>query len=88
MNRPQTFPEVFAWRLSPCPNEACDDGRETIVDRRGYTTTRCEECEGRGEVDASCADCLCIAPLNLDGFCEDCACLVEIETLGPGRIAV
>ena len=33
----------------------------------------CEACEGSGEVDAACADCLVVRPLDDEGFCQPCA---------------
>ena len=64
---------AFDWRTAPCPNEGCDDGKVTMIEPNGFFTIACDECEGRAVVDASCAECACIKPLNDDGLCEPCA---------------
>ena len=67
---------AFSWRYADCPE--CD----TATGSRG-----CEECEGAGEVTCACASCFNVYPLNDDGECSDCSLLVQVEHLGPGRIA-
>ena len=52
-----------------CP--ACrGHGRVTSWD---YRADLCEECEGRMVVDASCACCDRIEPIDAEGFCRDCS---------------
>lgn len=67
---------TFSWRTDLCPD--CD----SATGSRG-----CETCEGSGEVTAACVGCFNCYPLNGDGECAGCAQLVEVEHLGPGRIA-
>lgn len=32
----------------------------------------CAECDGSGEIDAACAECCRVLPLDSEGFCEEC----------------
>jgi RecJ-like exonuclease len=54
-------------------NTGCDDGGF-------YAVGICDDCGGFGEVQASCACCDRIVPIDGEGFCRDCAddvCLTE-----------
>jgi RecJ-like exonuclease len=59
MTSPMTPTTPFTYRTTDCGS--CDG------------TRHCDECEGRGELDASCAECRAGLPLNDDGLCERCA---------------
>ncbi len=55
-------PPTFRYRDEPCSE--CDFG--------------CKECEGAGEVPASCADCGDVRPLDDDGLCAFCVDASEL----------
>lgn len=81
---------TFAYTTTPCT--FCDSGKATLIESIGFYSIVCPECDGAGEVDASCAECSCITPINADGLCERCndaneLTLVAFEAkyLGGGR---
>ena len=59
-------------------------GKVAEVDHYGYIDLRCDECMGFGLVDASCACCDRIEPIDDDGFCRDCSMVVTVEDTGDG----
>lgn len=78
MNAPNRLtPPAFSYRTVDC--EECNgDGYvlETASVRgeafdADWIEVPCEECN-RGQVDACCADCSRMVPLNVDGVCRDC----------------
>jgi hypothetical protein len=71
MTSPMTPTTPFKVRTVDCPD--CFMGRYERPEGPGYVSCECDECEGRGELDASCAECLAGLPLNDDGLCERCA---------------
>lgn len=83
-------PGSFNWRTEPCGE--CNGAGFTLEARRysgefygECVEVPCHACE-RGEIDAACAGCDHIAPLNDDMLCERCSALVEVEWLGNGRL--
>lgn len=66
---------AYEWREEPCE---CDLGKSYASDHEGYYERRCEDCEGSGTVQASCADCRNVMPLNDEGFCEKCRDSAEL----------
>lgn len=68
---------TYTYRLTPCPNEGCDDGKLCLVERNGFVAVTCPDCEGRAVVDASCSWCNRIVPLDDEGACADCMAPVE-----------
>lgn len=52
-----------------------------------YSDIICNDCGGQGQWDASCDTCGEIRPLDNFDTCANCSGFVEVEHLGPGRIA-
>jgi len=69
---------TYAYRQVLCPECGGEGTNLTIARVSGepvdsdWAEELCSECDGMREVDASCADCLRILPLNGEGFCEQC----------------
>lgn len=68
---------TYAFRTEPCPAEDCDNGKQISTDSLGFRAVRCETCEGDGTIDAGCAGCGTVCPLDEEGWCEDCTALTE-----------
>lgn len=68
---------TFAIRTTPCPE--CNDGHTYRPIRWSgeqfgeWVDERCDECAGTGLVEAGCASCEHIVPLDEHGFCACCA---------------
>ena len=78
MNRPANIQAAtYAWRTVDCL--ACSEGKIERTYSGGFYSIGCAECDGAGEVDASCAECDVIRPLNADGVCSDCALTNQVE---------
>lgn len=61
----------YSFRTTDC--DTCGGHRfVTDIGDDGFVARHCGECE-RGQVDATCADCLVVKPLDDEGFCERCA---------------
>lgn len=76
---------TYDWRTTPCE---CDGGTSYATDRDGYYDQRCEICEGAGELDAQCCECMAVKPLDEDGVCESCAVMIlglSVEEIGPNH---
>jgi RecJ-like exonuclease len=58
---------TYRWQTEQC--EWCDEGWQCSD---AFGDRRCDICEGRGEVTASCHDCAEIAPLDDEQLCEVC----------------
>lgn len=74
---------AFSYHTTHCPS--CN-GIGRVTGTFGGGEYRCDECDGLGWVCRECSGCGEESPLNMAGLCEECA-LVEVEHLGPGRIA-
>lgn len=65
-------PREYVFRQEDC--DTCGgQGGITYPEGPGYVTYRCDDCDHTGQVDAACADCLVVKPLDDEGYCEKCA---------------
>lgn len=74
---------AYELRFEDCP----ECGGSGYRMGASFNDIPCFDCDGQGEFEAACIDCRTVRPLSDEGLCEDCVALVEVENLGPGRVA-